>query len=121
PPFVNSTPSKWPIQEVMVEDFKASGKPNLERDSLNVEPAASWLAVYALVKVMRDAKATTVTRQTVKAAFDKAKDIPMFDLTPPWTPSKQSSNAVFKGISNPHYWTGHWDPDQKQFVVDAEQ
>jgi hypothetical protein len=121
PPFVNSTPSKWPIQEVMVEDFKASGKPNLERDSLNVEPAASWLAVYALVKVMRDAKATTVTRQTVKAAFDKAKDIPMFDLTPPWTPSKQSTNAVFKGISNSHYWTGHWDPDKKEFVVDAKQ
>ena len=40
PPFVNSTPAKWPIQEVMVEDFKASGKANLERDSLNVEPVS---------------------------------------------------------------------------------
>ena len=54
-------------------------------------------------------------------AFEKAKDIPMFDLTPPWTPSKQSTNAVFKGISNPYYWTGHWDPDKKAFVVNPKQ
>ena len=121
PPFVNTTPSKWPIQDVMVDDFKASGKSSLERDSLNVEPASGWLAVYTLIKVMRDAHATTITRATVKAAFDKAKDIPMFDLTPPWTPAKQSTNAVFKGISNPYYWTGHWDAGKKEFVVDPKQ
>ena len=121
PPFVNSTPSKWPIQSVMLDDFKASGKSNLEQDSLTVQPTSGWLAVYTLIKVMRDAKATDITRATVKAAFDKAKDIPMFDLTPPWTPSKQSTNAIFKGISNPYYWTGHWDASKKEFVVNPKQ
>ena len=77
-----------------------------------------WLSVYALIKVMRDAKATGITRATVKAAFDSAKDIPMFDLVPPWTPSKQAANAIFKGISNSMYWTGHWDAAKKDFVVD---
>jgi hypothetical protein len=45
----------------------------------------------------------------------------MFNLMPPWTPSKQSTNAIFKGISNPNYWTGHWDADNKQFTVDDKQ
>ena len=70
---------------------------------------------------MRDANATDITRATVKQALDQAKNIPMFDLIPPWTPSKQSTNAIFKGISNPFYWTGHWDADNKQFVVDDKQ
>ncbi len=52
----------------------------------------------------------------MKQAFDQAQNVPMFDLMPPWTPSKQSTNAIFKGISNPNYWTGTWDADNKQFV-----
>jgi hypothetical protein len=79
------------------------------------------LAVYTLVKVMRDAKPTDINRATVKAAFDAAKDIPMFDLMPPWSPSKQSTNAIFKGMSNPMYWTGHWDSSTAEFVVDDKQ
>lgn len=121
PPFNNSTPSRWPILDVMAQDFKASGKSNLEGDALTVQPTSGWLAVYALVKTLRDAKATDVTRATVKQAVDAAKDIPMFDLMPPWTPSKQSTNAIFKGISNPNYWTGHWDADKKMFVIDPKQ
>ena len=61
PPFVNTTPSKWPIQNVMIDDFKASGKSNLEQDSLTVQATNGWLAVYTLIKVIRDAKATTIT------------------------------------------------------------
>ena len=85
----------------MVDDFKASGKSNLERDSLTVQPTNGWLAVYALIKVMRDAKATDITRATVKAAFDKAKDIPMFDLTPPWTPVEAVDQRGLQGHLEP--------------------
>ncbi len=121
PPVVTSTPNKWPIFNVIVDDFKASGKPNLARDTITAQATNSWLSVYALIKVMRDAKATDITRATVKSAFDAATDVPMFDLVPPWTPAKQSTNAIFKGISNPNYWTGHWDAGKKVFVVDPKQ
>jgi len=110
-----------PIFDVILDDFKASGKANLTAGSVTAQATNGWLSVYALIKVMRDAKATDITRATVKAAFEAAKDIPMFDLVPPWTPSKQSSNAIFKGISNPMYWTGHWDAAKKDFVVDDKQ
>ena len=110
-----------PVFDVILDDFKASGKANLTAGSVTAQATNGWLSVYALIKVMRDAKATDITRATVKAAFEAAKDIPMFDLVPPWTPSKQSSNAIFKGISNPMYWTGHWDAAKKDFVVDDKQ
>ncbi|MCU1452046.1 MAG: hypothetical protein JWN46_192 [Acidimicrobiales bacterium] len=120
-PPASADPTKWPIFNVILDDFNASGKANLAGDAATAQATNGWLSVYALIKVMRDAKATSVTRATVKQAFDKAKDVPMFGLLPPWTPSKQSTNAIFKGISNPTYWTGHWDTSKKAFVVDAKQ
>ncbi len=120
-PPVGTDISQWPVYNVMLDDFKAANKSNLTRDNVTVESIESWLSVYAFVKVMRDSGATDITRATVKQAFDQAKDVPMFGLIPAWTPSKQSTNAIFKGISNSSYWTGHWDPDQKQFVVDSKQ
>ena len=112
---------RWPIFNVIIDDFKAAGKADLAPDSITAQATNGWLSVYALVKVMRDAKATSITRASVKQAFDQAKNIPMFKLIPPWTPSKQSTNPVFTGISNPMYWTGHWDATNKQFVVDPKQ
>lgn len=120
PPVVANSP-RWPIFNVIIDDFKGSGKADLAADSITAQATNGWLSVYALVKVMRDSKATTITRASVKTAFDQAKNIPMFKLIPPWTPSKQSTNAVFKGISNPMYWTGHWDAASKQFIVDDKQ
>jgi ABC-type branched-subunit amino acid transport system substrate-binding protein len=120
PPVVAHS-TRWPIFDVIIDDFKASGKADLAPDSITAQATNGWLSVYALVKVMRDSKATDITRAGVKKAFDQAKNIPMFDLVPPWTPSKQSTNPIFTGISNPMYWTGHWDTDAKQFVVDDKQ
>ena len=97
PPFATDQ-SRWPIDKVILSDFKASGKSSLTSENATVQSINGWLSVYALVKVMRDSGATDVTRATVKQAFDQAKDIPMFNLMPPWTPSKQSTNAIFKGI-----------------------
>jgi ABC-type branched-subunit amino acid transport system substrate-binding protein len=113
--------SRWPIFDVVLDDFKASGKSSLELDNLTSLATQGWLAVYSLVKVMRDWGATEITRATVKQAFDKASSVPMFDLIAPWTPSKQSTNAIFTGISNSNYWTMHWDGSTEQFVVDDEQ
>jgi ABC-type branched-subunit amino acid transport system substrate-binding protein len=120
PPAVPGSPT-WPIYDTILGDFAKSGKPNLLPGAETAQATNGWLSVYALIKVMRDAKATEITRATVKAAFDAATNVPMFDLTPPWTPSKQSTSAIFTGISNPNYWTGHWDTSSKAFVVDPKQ
>lgn len=118
-PPITGDPERWPIMDVIAADLEASGKPNLKREATNNQALHGWLSVYTLAKVMREAEATEITRATVKDAFDKATDIDMFDLMDPWTPSKQSSNAIFKGIANPKTWTGSWDGEQ--FVMDEEQ
>lgn len=113
--------SRWPIYDVVLADFAASGKPNLTQEAGTVQSVNGWLAVYALTKVMRDSGAAEITRESVLEAFNTATDVPMFDLMPPWTPSAQSDNDIFKGISNPNYWTGQWDPDSSQFTVADDQ
>jgi ABC-type branched-subunit amino acid transport system substrate-binding protein len=121
PPVANTEPGRWPINNVMLDDFQASGKPNLTKESETSQATNGWLSTYAFIKVMRDSGASKITRQTVKQAFDKAKDVPMFGLIPQWTPSKTSNNLIFSGISNSNYWTGRWDPSQKLFIVDPKQ
>jgi len=115
--------ARWPILQVIADDIhmKVVNNRNLERGALTAQVTSGWLSVYALVKVLRDARPTAITRATVKQAFDQASNIPMFNLTPPWTPSKQSTNPIFKGISNPSYWTGHWDAGKQDFAVDDKQ
>jgi len=120
-PPVATNLSRWPIYNVVLDDFKQSGMPSLTSENVTAQSINGWLAVYSLIKVMRDSGATDITRATVKQAFDQAQNVPMFNLMPPWTPSKQSTNAIFKGISNPNYWTGTWDADNKQFTVADKQ
>ncbi len=120
PPVATDT-SRWPIYNVVLADFAASGAASLTEASTTAQAVNGWLSVYALAKVMRDSGATDITREAVKQAFDTAKDVPMFDLIPPWTPSQQSTNPIFMGISNPNYWTGTWDGSTNQFVVNDQQ
>jgi ABC-type branched-subunit amino acid transport system substrate-binding protein len=113
--------SRWPIYNVVLDDFKVSGKPSLTQNTATSQAVYGWLSVYSLIKVLRDSGATDITRAAVKQAFDSASNVPMFDLMPTWTPSKQSTNAIFHGISNPNYWTGNWDGSTKQFAVNDQQ
>ena len=106
---------------MVLDDFEASGEPNLTQETATSQAVYGWLSVYSLIKVMRDSGATDITRATVKQAFDAASNVPMFDLMPAWTPSKQSTNAIFHGISNSNYWTGNWDGGSKQFAVNDQQ
>jgi ABC-type branched-subunit amino acid transport system substrate-binding protein len=120
-PPVATNLTRWPIYNVVLDDFKESGKPALTSENVTAQSINGWLGVYALIKVMRDSGATDITRASVKQAFDQAQNVPVFNLMPPWTPSKQSANAIFKGISNPNYWTGTWDADNTQFTVADKQ
>ena len=113
--------SRWPIYNVVLDDFEVSGEPNLTQETATSQAVYGWLSVYSLIKVLRDSGATDITRAAVKQAFDAASNVPMFDLMPAWTPSKQSTNAIFHGISNPNYWTGNWDGSSKQFAVNDQQ
>ena len=120
-PPVRAGSEEFPIFDVIIDDFSGSDSPELEEGAITAQATNAWLSIYSLVAVMRDAEATEITRETVRAAFEAATDVEMFGLVPPWTPSQQSENPIFTGISNSNYWTGTWDAEAGEFVVDPEQ
>ena len=48
----------------------------------------SWIGLYALLKMIRDAKMTTFTREGITTMLNEAKDVPMLDIFggENWTP-----------------------------------
>ncbi len=40
----------------------------------------SWIGLYALLKMIRDANMTTFTREGISQMLNEAKDVPMLDI-----------------------------------------
>jgi hypothetical protein len=80
----------------------------------------SWVYMYALVKMTRDAGLTEITGEAITEMLNEVTDLDMGGLTPPWTPNA-TSEGIFERVSQPYYWTGRWDADEENFVLDDEQ
>ena len=52
-----------PVYKALRADLAASGEKALQPDNLKASPMRSWIGMYALLKMIRDAKMTTFTRQ----------------------------------------------------------
>ena len=72
----------------------------------------SWIGLYALLRMIRDAGMTEFTREGISTMLDAAKDVPMLDMYggEDWTPSLDHP-GVFKraGINTWASWK--WDPE----------
>lgn len=115
-PAPSSDPTPYPLLAVANRDLAASGEEVLQPDDGNTTTLRSWVLMYALVKILRDAGVTDVTPQTVTAALQAAQDVDLGDLTPPWTPNK-TSDGLFERVSNPWYWTAEWNVEDQNFVM----
>lgn len=113
-------PEQFPLLAVAVRELAASGSPELTADTLTTASLKSWVYMYALVKILRDAEVTDVTPANVKAALDAATDVDLGGLTPPWTPNR-TSEGIFRRVSQPMYWLASWDPETENFVLGDEQ
>ena len=54
-----------PVYEALRADLAASGDDALQPENLKASPMRSWIGLYALLKMMRDAKMTTFTREGI--------------------------------------------------------
>ena len=61
-----------------------------------------WLSMEAFAKVA--ATLPSVTAQTVLAGFQKAKDISLWNIIPPWTPNSSAGINGYPRISNPYVY-----------------
>ena len=78
------------MYEALRADLAASGEEALQPENLKASPMRSWIGLYALLKMIRDAKHDR--RSPARASptmLQQAKDVPMLDMFggENWTPN----------------------------------
>ena len=103
-----------PVYQALRADLAASGKEQLQPENLKASPMRSWIGLYALIKMIRDAKMTSFTREGITTMLQQAKDVPMLDMFggANWTPN-QDHPGVFKRAGIDQWSVYGWDPDAK--------
>jgi ABC-type branched-subunit amino acid transport system substrate-binding protein len=101
-----------PVYEALRADLAASGQDALQPENLKASPMRSWIGLYALLKMMRDAGMTEFTGEGITAMLQSATDVPMLDIFggEDWTPNKDHP-GIYKRAGTNHWATFEWDPD----------
>jgi ABC-type branched-subunit amino acid transport system substrate-binding protein len=101
-----------PVYKVLRADLASGGDEQLQPENLKASPMRSWIGLYALLKMMRDAKMTTFTRAGVTAMLKKAKNVPMLGMygDDSWTPNLNHP-GLFKRAGMNHWEVYTWDPN----------
>src|SRR5262249_9359923 len=69
-----------PVYEALRSDLAASGEAGLQPNKVKTSPMRSWIGLYALLRMIRDAKLTDFTRDNIVNLLHTAKDVPMLDI-----------------------------------------
>ena len=103
-----------PVYKALRADLAASGDEALQPENLKASPMRSWIGLYALLKMIRDAKMTTFTREGITKMLNEAKDVPMLDIFggENWTPSLNHP-GIYKRAGTNHWAIYGWDPKAK--------
>jgi ABC-type branched-subunit amino acid transport system substrate-binding protein len=103
-----------PVYKALRADLAASGDDALQPANLKASPMRSWIGLYALLKMIRDAKMKSFTRDGITAMLKKAKDVPMLNIFggENWTPNLNHP-GLFKRAGTNHWAIYRWDPATK--------
>jgi ABC-type branched-subunit amino acid transport system substrate-binding protein len=101
-----------PVYEALRADLAASGEDGLQTENLKASPMRSWIGLYALLKMIRDAGMTEFTREGVSTMVKESGPVPMLDIFggEDWTPNL-NHEGIFQRAGLNH-WAGYrWDPE----------
>jgi hypothetical protein len=81
----------------------------------------SWIGLYALLFMIRDAGMTEFTREGMSAMLDEATDVPMLDIfgDQTWTPDTDHP-GVYQRAGIDGWATYEWDPEAANPVEGLE-
>jgi ABC-type branched-subunit amino acid transport system substrate-binding protein len=101
-----------PVYDALRADLASTGEDALQPENLKASPMRSWIGLYALLKMMRDAGMTDFTREGITQMLREAKDVPMLGMfgDESWTPDLNHP-GVFKRAGMNHWAIYRWDPD----------
>ena len=106
--------SDVPVYAALRDDLAASGEESLQPANLTANPMRSWIGLYALLKMIRDAHMLTFDRAGITAMLNQATDVPMLGMFggENWTPALNHP-GIFKRAGTNHWATWRWDADAK--------
>jgi ABC-type branched-subunit amino acid transport system substrate-binding protein len=101
-----------PVYEVLRADLAASGEEALQPANLKVSPMRSWIGLYALLRMIRDADMTEFSREGITTMLEEATDVPMLGIfgDESWTPDLDHPGVFLRAGTN-HWAIWTWDPD----------
>lgn len=100
-----------PVYEALRQDLAASGEESLQPANLKASPMRSWIGLYALLYMIRDADMTEFTRAGITEMLNQAQDVPMLDIYggEDWTPDADHP-GIFQRAGINRWSTWAWDP-----------
>jgi hypothetical protein len=103
-----------PVYKALRQDLASTGEEALQPENLKASPMRSWIGLYALLKMMRDAHMTTFSREGISKMLNDAKDVPMLDIFggEDWTPSLNHP-GLYKRAGTNHWAVYRWDANAK--------
>ncbi|HKY16147.1 MAG TPA: ABC transporter substrate-binding protein, partial [Microthrixaceae bacterium] len=106
-----------PVYEALRADLAASGDDALQPEEVKVTSMRSWIGLYALLRMIRDAGMTEFTRDGMTAMLQQAKDVPMLDMFggENWTPDLNHPGAFQRAGIN-RWGVFRWDPEAESPV-----
>ena len=103
-----------PVYDALRADMEASGEEALQTENLKSSPMRSWIGLYALLYMMRQAEMTEFTGPGITAMLQEAQDVPMLDMFggEDWTPNVDHP-GLFKRAGINTWTTYRWDAEEE--------
>jgi ABC-type branched-subunit amino acid transport system substrate-binding protein len=101
-----------PVYAALRDDLAASGEESLQPENLKTSPMRSWIGLYALLKMMRDAQMTEFTGEGITTMLRQATNVPMLGIygDQNWTPNLDHP-GLFKRAGIDGWSTWSWDAE----------
>ena len=101
-----------PVYDALRSDLAASDEDGLQPENLKASPMRSWIGLYGLIHMLREADVTELSRESIKATIEAAKDVPMLGMfgDESWTPDLDHPGTFQRAGMN-HWASYEWDPD----------
>jgi hypothetical protein len=99
-----------PAVRVLTADLAASGEEVLQPGQLKSSAMHSWVGLYALLRLLRDAGTDDLSRTNLTELIEASGPIDMLGLTSDWTPDTDNPGTIPR-TGNGDYAFWRWDPD----------
>ena len=100
-----------PVYEALRADMAASGEDALQLENLKASPMRSWIGLYALLHMLREAGTTEFTGPAITEVLQASGPVPMLDMFggEDWEPNLDHP-GVYTRAGIDRWATYRWDP-----------